>query len=152
MDDIFAVIHRSKLDDLMTYLNNINPHIKFTKEEEINSMLPYLDLEIIKVASGHLEFNVFKKEISSNSYLNFLSNHPLKQKLGVVNTLFNRAETLCSADYYPQEILDIKESLKLKNYPDYMLKKNIFRVLLTFRRTKTSDMFRLLISKVCPSA
>ena len=44
----------------------------------------------------HISMLVFQKGMHTDQYLNFQSNHPLHDKLGLVRTLFHRADNLLS--------------------------------------------------------
>ena len=44
VDDIFSIIPKGKRDDLLNYLNSIDPHIKFTVEQpNVEAAIPFLD-------------------------------------------------------------------------------------------------------------
>ena len=43
VDDVFSIVHKTYLQDLLEHINNLHPQTQFTKEEENNSSLPFLD-------------------------------------------------------------------------------------------------------------
>ncbi|XP_073831628.1 uncharacterized protein [Musca autumnalis] len=79
VDDLF-VIH-----DTLTMLNSFSDNIKFTKEEESNGRIPYLDT-IIYRNNDSLEVDWYQKPTASGRIINFFSKHP---KQMIINTAKN---------------------------------------------------------------
>ena len=129
VDDVVEAIHKDKVDQFTNHLNSINPCIQFTVElqsenDEGKQHLPVLDVDIQRLEDGAAKFKVYKKSTHTDQYLNFNSHHPLHQKLGVIRTLFDRANTLTStAEDKATEILNIKTALRACNYPDWSFEK-----------------------------
>ena len=46
VDDVFSIVHKTYLQELLQQINNLHPQTQFTKEEENNSSLPFLDKTI----------------------------------------------------------------------------------------------------------
>ena len=46
VDDIFAIIRANAITDFYNLLNSIDPHIKFTIEQEQNGQLSFLDTKV----------------------------------------------------------------------------------------------------------
>ena len=122
VDDVIAVIPREKENDVVTYINSINPHIQFTSEPEQNSKIPYLDLLIERNRNGSLNFSVYRKPTHTNRYLDYHSNHAKHQKLSVVRSLKDRANNLCSDEKKEDELRTIKSSLTKNNFPGPLIK------------------------------
>ncbi|KAI8496553.1 hypothetical protein Bbelb_258520 [Branchiostoma belcheri] len=78
----------------MATLLTLDPDIKFTTEEEQNKTLPFLDTLTVVKDDGSLDIRIYRKPTHTDQYLNFSSNHPLEHKLGVIRTLFHRADTI----------------------------------------------------------
>ena len=43
VDDVFSIVHKIYLQELLEHINNLHPQTQFTKEEENNPTLPFLD-------------------------------------------------------------------------------------------------------------
>jgi len=59
-------------------------------EEETEGQIPFLDTLLIRKEDGNVKLLVYRKKTHTDQYLNFMSHHPLHQKLGVIRTLLNR--------------------------------------------------------------
>ncbi|XP_075157559.1 uncharacterized protein LOC142230819 [Haematobia irritans] len=74
VDDIFAIIKASEVDETLKALNSFNRQIQFTKELEQDNKLPYLDV-IIHRQGNQLRLNWYQKPTASGRLLNFYSKH-----------------------------------------------------------------------------
>ena len=48
VDDVFAIIERRKVGSLLQHLNEQDPDIRFTTEEEQEGLLPFLDVLVTR--------------------------------------------------------------------------------------------------------
>ena len=73
-------------------MNTVDPtgSIIFTREDEENNSMPFLDAKFTRKEDGSVKSTVYRKKTHTDQYLNFASHHPKIQKLGVVRTLMNR--------------------------------------------------------------
>src|SRR5580765_2768939 len=85
VDDIFAVVRRSKIDEILTIFNNYHERLKFTHEMESNSCINFLNTTVIR-NNLKLRTNWYRKPTNSDRYINFYSNHPFNYK---INTIYN---------------------------------------------------------------
>ena len=86
--------------------------------------LPVLDVDIERLENGSSKFKIYRKSTHTDQYLNFNSHHPLNQKLGVIRTLFDRANALITDPKdLEEEINNIKQALRLCNYPEWSFTK-----------------------------
>ena len=117
LDDIIAIIPENSTNRLLLHLNSINPHIKFTVEEDRDRKLPFLDLLITRKNDNSLYYAVHRKNTHTGNYLNFRSNHPMHHKRAVIKSLSDRAKQLCSEDSLGPELNTIGEDLAVNGYP-----------------------------------
>ena len=125
VDDTFLIIPNNKIKDTIGNFNSYHSRLNFTFELEINNTLPFLNLLIIKNQDGTLVTNWFRKNTFSGRYLNFLSNHPFKQKIAIIKNLVDTAILLSHEKFHEENLEIIKNLLVLNNYPINLINKHI---------------------------
>ena len=91
--------------------------IKFTREDEHEGSLAFLDVLVTRTPEGSLSTTVFRKPTHTERYLPFSSHHPLQQKLSIPQTLFSRAENIIKEDELKKdEIRAINNTLITNGY------------------------------------
>jgi len=65
----------------------------------------FLDVTLI-IENGIIKFDLYKKPTNSGRYLNFLSNHPMEHKKGVICGLFDRIVLLSHPSFHTKNIKD----------------------------------------------
>ena len=79
VDDIFAVFDKKEEAlKFLDYLNSRHPNIKFTKEENINGVLPFLDVSISNL--NGFKTSVYHKSTYTGLLTNFKSFVPFDYK------------------------------------------------------------------------
>ena len=83
IDDIFLLwTHgEEKLNDFITYLNNLHPTIKFTSSFSYNE-IPFLDVKVM-LLNGRLETDLYVKPTDKHQYLLKSSCHPSHTKQSI---------------------------------------------------------------------
>ncbi len=71
-------------------------HIKFTQEAIRDGKLAFLDCSVHVLANGRRETSAYIMYTHTDQYLLSDWHHPLIHKLGVIRTLFHRADTISS--------------------------------------------------------
>ena len=101
----------------LDYLNSKHPKIKFTCEIEKDSILPFLDVNVLKDPTG-LQTSIYRKPTFTGQGLNWFSFCPSIYKYNSIKTLLNRAYNL-SSSYLSlhHEIEFLKDYFKNNNYP-----------------------------------
>ena len=96
VDDVFSIVSKEKQEELLRYLNSIDPHIKFSLEQ-LNSegAIPFLDT-LPKPNGNEISVSLYRKPTHMDRYLDFKSCHPILAKRAVVRALIDRAENVCS--------------------------------------------------------
>jgi len=126
VDDTLEVIKRGSVTQLTEHLNSVDStgSIWFTYEEETEGQIPFLDTLLIRKEDGNIKLLVYRKETHTDQYLNFISRHPLHQKLGVIRTLHNRCENVVTEEEdRRQEEEHITNALKKCGYPAWSIRK-----------------------------
>lgn len=119
VDDVFMIFKhdRNSLTELVAFLNDLRPAIKFTTEVEENGCLPFLDMSIQKTEDGGLRFKVYRKSTHTGRYLSRDSCHPRHVFGGLVNGLKLRAENICSSsEALKEEKGYLKDVLRANGY------------------------------------
>jgi len=79
---------------------------------------------LIRKEDGNIKLVVYRKKTHTDQYLNFMSHHPLHQKLGVIRTLLNRCENVVTEEEdQRQEEEHITSALKKCSYPAWNIRK-----------------------------
>ena len=91
VDDILCLFSGSdrQLNNFLNKINNLNPHIKFTMEMEVNKSINFLDIKIRSI-NNKFKFNIYRKETFTDVIIPANSNHPLNIKLSVFHSYLDR--------------------------------------------------------------
>ena len=79
VDDTFLVIPDNKIDYVLQKFNSYHPRLKFTHEIESYNSISFLNIKIIKCKYGTILTDWHRKDTYSGRFINFFSNHPIKQ-------------------------------------------------------------------------
>ena len=124
VDDTFVIIKKEEKDQFFTHINSVDPNIKFTQEEISNNKLAFLDAQVNIKQDRTLSCTVYRKPTHTDQYLQFESHHPLIHKLGVIRTLFHRANTTVTEEHEIKKEKDhITSALHKCGYPSWAFKK-----------------------------
>ncbi len=70
----------------------MNASIKFSREEEQNNQLPFLDVLVQRHRDGKINTSVFRTRSNSDIVLHYSGNHSTSHKRLCMKTLFDRAQ------------------------------------------------------------
>jgi hypothetical protein len=124
VDDIFAVVPKAKLYDILRVFNDYHPRLKFTYETEINGSINFLDTTIIR-EGNKLITNWYRKPTFSGRYINYFSNHPDRYKFNIITNLVDRAILLSNPCFHKSNLRTIKEILVNNGFPFEVINKYI---------------------------
>ena len=118
VEDTFTALPCDQVQQFLSHLNNTEPCIQFTAEEETEGKLPFLNVCLQRDDNGSLTTSVFRKATHTNQYLSFDSHHSVAHKAAVVRTLMHRASTLSlnSMERVAEE-KKVLEALRNNGYP-----------------------------------
>ena len=124
VDDTFSKLKKIRVEAFLAHLNSMHPRIKFTTEIQENDMLAYLDVRCNVEPDGTIRITIYRKKTHTDQYLDFNSNHHMKQKLGIISTFKHRIDTLISTeDDKKVEEEHVKKALSNCGYPKWALNK-----------------------------
>ena len=124
VDDTWVKILKDEQDAFYQHINNVDNNIKFTCEPIQDHKLPFLDSVANVKEDGTLGITVYRKPTHTDQYLLFSSHHPLEHKLGVVRTLFHRADTVVAdLEDRRSEHGHLKGALRKCGYRDWVFHK-----------------------------
>ena len=124
VDDVFSIIPKGTKNQMLQYLNSIDPRIKFTIEQpNREGDIPFLDT-FPKPQGEGIAVSVYRKPTHIDRYLDFNSSHPISAKRAVVRALMDRAENICSdPDILAKEMEHLNRVLCYNNYPQWLINK-----------------------------
>ena len=105
---------------------NLHQNIKFSREEESNGELAFLET-LLKQNNREISVLVYRKPIHTDQYLHYSSHHQTSCKESVVSSLFNRAYSIITnKDDLHKENARMKQVLKENGYRESIIN-TIFR-------------------------
>ena len=117
VDDVFAIMDREKVDEVLEKLNSYYQTIEFTKELEENSRLPFLDLMLTKNDEKKIEFEIFRKPTDSQLMIRADSFHHKSHQHASFHSMFHRLFNIpLSSEKFKKELNYIKETGDLNGF------------------------------------
>jgi hypothetical protein len=95
VDDTLVIYDTTKINlhTINTYINKIHNNLKLNPTYEEQNSIAFLDL-IITRRHTKLEEDVYRKPTTTDTTINFLSNHPIEQKMAVFRFHTTRMHSL----------------------------------------------------------
>ena len=122
VDDTISKLLKIHVEAFLEHLNNQHPRIKFTTEVEEDKKIAFLDTLVHILPDGETKITIYRKATHTDQYLDFQSNHHVKQKIGIISTFKHRIEKLISKDEDKQlELTHVKKALKRCGHPNWAL-------------------------------
>ena len=82
------------LEEFHAHLNEQHPQIQFTREEESDDQISFLDMWV-KRKDGAYQTAVYRKSTHTDQYIHFTSHHHPRVKSGTIRYLARRAVNVC---------------------------------------------------------
>ncbi|XP_015123900.1 uncharacterized protein LOC107045989 [Diachasma alloeum] len=117
VDDTILPVPGNEVERVKDLFNLVQRRIQFTVEMETDSTINVLDVQVFRESNGLLKTNWYQKPTSAGRVINFKSNHPTSQKIGVVFGLLHRAIGLSHEDFHRENLNRVKKVLVNNNYP-----------------------------------
>ena len=114
---------RTTYNSILTYTNNIHKNLQLTPNPETDYHINFLDLRISRKPKN-LEIDIFRKPTSTNTTINFFSNHPIEHKMAAYRLLLERMYSLpLNQTQVQNEWKSIKQIAHSNNFPISTLRK-----------------------------
>ena len=130
VDDVFLVMKKSYVASFLEHLNEKDPNIRFTTEEEQNNELPFLDVRVTR-QDERLRTGVHRKKTHTDRALSFKSHHPISAKRSVIGSLFSRIDSHFGADDIEgreKERQHLFAVLQQNDYPRTFIERTLHRI------------------------
>ena len=134
VDDTFCIWDHSdeELQQFLAELNEYEENIKFTMEEEDQQMIPFLDIQCIRL-ENQLKTTVYRKPTSTFRLIDSQSAHPFSNKVGTLKCLITRAFRLCDPEYLEAELKTLTDIFQKNGYSESIINKSICQVKLNLQ-------------------
>ncbi len=125
VDDTFSKLKMMFVDSFLEHLNSQHPRIKFTTEIQENNKIAFLDTLVHVLPNKSTKITIYRKATHTDQYLDFNSNHHIKQKIGIINTFEHRINELVTEEEDKQkELRHVKKALKRCGHPNWSLNRD----------------------------
>ena len=119
IDDVFMIWEHGEesLIEFFSYLNNIDPNIKFQKPLDYSSeTVNFLDVRVTKIGEK-LKTDLYTKPTDTHQFLEFSSCHPFHTKRSIPYSQAIRLRRICSEDRdFSERIGQLKDWLSKRGY------------------------------------
>ena len=128
VDDILAPFDNEQ--DLLNFLNNRHPNIKFTLEKQNNHSIVFLDIFISGINKQNLTLQTYHKSTYTRLLLNFKSFTSFSYKISLIKCLIDRSFKICNNWNSFHNVIENNKSSLIKNaYPPFLIDKVIKKYL-----------------------
>ena len=118
VDDTFVLWPHgdTELNSFHDHLNSQHPSIQFTKEEEIDEKIPFLDVLVERKLKG-ISTRVYRNPTHTDRYIHYKSNHHPCVKSGIIKCLRNRLDRVCDKSSKRDELNHLRSVFQANGYP-----------------------------------
>jgi len=106
VDDLFAVVKKQQVNNILDILNSFNKNTKFKNEINEEEKINYLDITVHR-NNNKLKIYWYKKLTASGRLTNYFSKHPKTMIINTSLSCINRMLTLCDQIFHE----DIKKEV-----------------------------------------
>ena len=130
VDDVFMMFNdKGDVNKFLRYLNSRHTNIEFSKDEERDDKISFLDVNITR-EKGKLVTSIYRKDTFSGVYSNYNSFLPREYKRGLLNTLLYRAYMISSSYFKLHEEISRLKDIMIKNsFPLHIIDNSVRKFL-----------------------
>jgi hypothetical protein len=141
VDDILIIYDTRHSNDntIQKYINQLHKNIQLTPTHEEQGQTHFLDLTIIR-NNTKLEIDVYRKPTTTNTTINYNSNHPTEHKTAAYRHYIKRMQALpLTTERQKTEWETIKTIAKSNNFPDKIITQLKSRTQQKTHKTRDSE-------------
>jgi len=121
------------------YINNIHNNIKLNPRHEEHNSIDFLDSTTLCMQTK-LEIDIYRKPTTTDTTINFFSNHPIEHKMAALRFHISRMHSLLLDMEKRQKEWEIIQSIaKTNNFPQGILQKLNQQIQHNARCTQTKE-------------
>lgn len=121
VDDIFSHFESKELSDsFLERINGLHPALRFTREDEQQGSLPFLDVKVVRTLNGILT-SLYRKPTFTGLYTMWDSYSPTLYKINLVRSLTHRVRRICSPVFLESELQTLRSILLNNGYPGHIV-------------------------------
>ena len=110
------------VETFLIHLNSQHPRIKFTTELQKNNRISFLDNLVHVLANRSTKITIYRKATHTDQYLDWNSNHHVKQKMGLISTFEHRIEELVTEEEdKKKELRHVRKALRRCGHPNWTM-------------------------------
>lgn len=145
VDDVFAIVKRLKIRQVLTFINSTKYNsLQFTLEYENDGKLPFLDLLVTR-KENKISLGIYYNPTATKRYITNDSYHPIQHKKAAFNSMVHRLIDIpLSPESYEEEQQHIYEVALLNGYESTMIDQLINK----YRKNKYKEQCSTLTSIV----
>ena len=126
-DDILTAFDNEQDSlDLLNFLSDRHPNIKFTTEKQISHSIAFLDVFISGINNQNLTLRTYHKLTYTGLLLNFKSFSSFSYKISLIKCLMDRSFKIFNNwNYFHNDIESIRFNLNKNAHPPFLIDKVI---------------------------
>lgn len=123
VDDTFAIWPHGteELNRFHDHLNDQHPAIQFTREEEADKRIPFLDT-LVEQTGSVIKTSVYRKPTNTDHYIHYSSHHQRRVLRGTLCSMRDRAHNLCRDIAVEDELTHLTRVFESNGYPSTFIR------------------------------
>ena len=124
VDDTFVIWPHGKeeMNRFHDHLNGQHPAIQFTREEEVEGRIPFLDA-LVERKGSRMKTSVYRKPTSTDRYIHYSSHHQRRVLRGTLCSMRGRAHNLCRDSSVDNELIHLTRVFESNGYPSVFVRR-----------------------------
>ncbi|KAK5648069.1 hypothetical protein RI129_002961 [Pyrocoelia pectoralis] len=126
VDDIICGLPANQVDNALITFNSIHYKLQFTVEREDNNGVPFLDTKLIRTSDNKIFIDWYTKPTHSGRYINFNSNHIMRQKVNTLKGMKNRVLKISHVTFQQKNLKRLSTMFITNNFPRSLVNNILF--------------------------